>query len=90
MSPHSYRQRERLFIAALPAYHSAWHVLNPPALPLPAVLQVVSDPSMDKSGVYWSWNNNTGAFENQVSEEVADDAKAVKLWEVSEKLVGLA
>eukprot|EP00879_Flechtneria_rotunda_P000647 GHRR01000761.1.p1 GENE.GHRR01000761.1~~GHRR01000761.1.p1 ORF type:complete len:408 (+),score=140.86 GHRR01000761.1:49-1224(+) len=52
--------------------------------------QVVSDPSMAKSGVYWSWNNNTGAFENQVSEEVADDAKAVKLWEISEKLVGLA
>eukprot|EP00775_Hariotina_reticulata_P010729 gene10729-10885_t len=52
--------------------------------------QVVSDPSMAKSGVYWSWNNNTGAFENQVSEEVSDDAKARKLWEVSEKLVGLA
>jgi len=51
---------------------------------------VVSDPGMAKSGVYWSWNNNTGAFENQVSEEVADDGKAVKLWEVSEKLVGLA
>jgi protochlorophyllide reductase len=45
---------------------------------------------MGKSGVYWSWNNNTGAFENQVSEEVSDDAKARKLWEVSEKLVGLA
>lgn len=53
-------------------------------------VQVVSDPSMNKSGVYWSWNSNTGAFENQVSEEVADDGKAAKLWEVSEKLVGLA
>ena len=52
--------------------------------------QVVSDPKMGKSGVYWSWNNNTGVFENQVSEEVADDGKAAKLWEVSEKLVGLA
>ena len=52
--------------------------------------QVVSDPSLDKSGVYWSWSNTKGAFENQVSEEVADDGKAVKLWEVSEKLVGLA
>jgi protochlorophyllide reductase len=51
---------------------------------------VVSDPGMNKSGVYWSWNNSTGAFENQVSEEVSDDGKAVKLWEVSEKLVGLA
>lgn len=53
-------------------------------------VQVVSEPGMAKSGVYWSWNNNTGAFENQVSEEVADDGKGQKLWEVSEKLVGLA
>lgn len=45
---------------------------------------------MSKSGVYWSWNNATGAFENQVSEEVSDDGKAAQLWEVSEKLVGLA
>eukprot|EP00878_Enallax_costatus_P000180 GHUV01000234.1.p1 GENE.GHUV01000234.1~~GHUV01000234.1.p1 ORF type:complete len:417 (+),score=108.97 GHUV01000234.1:103-1251(+) len=52
--------------------------------------QVVSDPTMGKSGVYWSWNNNTGAFENQVSEEVSDDEKARKLYEISEKLVGLA
>lgn len=52
--------------------------------------QVVSDPGMDKSGVYWSWSNTTGSFENQVSEEVSDDGKAAKLWEVSEKLVGLA
>lgn len=53
-------------------------------------LQVVSDPTLGKSGVYWSWNNNTGAFENQVSEEVADDEKGRKLYEISEKLVGLA
>ena len=52
--------------------------------------QVVSDPSLNKSGVYWSWSNDKGAFENQVSEEVADDSKGVKLWEISEKLVGLA
>ena len=51
--------------------------------------QVVSDPSMGKSGVYWSWSEKDGSFENQVSEEVSDDAKAAKLWEVSEKLVGL-
>jgi protochlorophyllide reductase len=54
------------------------------------LLQVVSDPKMGKSGVYWSWNNATGAFENQVSEEVADDGKAAKLWEISEKLVGMS
>jgi protochlorophyllide reductase len=53
-------------------------------------LQVVSDPSLSKSGVYWSWSNTSGSFENQVSEEVSDDAKAAKLYELSEKLVGLA
>jgi protochlorophyllide reductase len=56
----------------------------------PLLLQVVADPKLAKSGVYWSFDNNTGAFENQVSEEVSDAEKAAKLWEVSEKLVGLA
>lgn len=51
--------------------------------------QVVTDPSLNKSGVYWSWSNTSGTFENQMSEEVSDDAKAAKLWEVSSKLVGL-
>ncbi|KAK6142577.1 hypothetical protein DH2020_022925 [Rehmannia glutinosa] len=52
--------------------------------------QVVSDPSLSKSGVYWSWNNNSSSFENQLSKEASDSEKARKLWEVSEKLVGLA
>ncbi|KAL3848866.1 hypothetical protein ACJIZ3_010748 [Penstemon smallii] len=52
--------------------------------------QVVSDPSLSKSGVYWSWNNNSSSFENQLSKEASDAEKARKLWEVSEKLVGLA
>lgn len=52
--------------------------------------QVVSDPSLTKSGVYWSWNNTSASFENQLSEEASDADKARKLWEVSEKLVGLA
>jgi protochlorophyllide reductase len=52
--------------------------------------QVVSDPSLGKSGVYWSWNNNSSSFENQLSKEASDAEKAKKLWEVSEKLVGLA
>ena len=51
---------------------------------------VVSDPAMGKSGVYWSWSAATGSFENQVSEEVSDGGKGAKLWEISEKLVGLA
>ncbi|KXZ54842.1 hypothetical protein GPECTOR_4g914 [Gonium pectorale] len=52
--------------------------------------QVVSDPKLDKSGAYWSWSSSTGSFENQVSEEVADDSKASKLWDISAKLVGLS
>lgn len=54
------------------------------------ILQVVSDPSLVKSGVYWSWNKDSASFENQLSQEASDTAKARKLWEVSEKLVGLA
>lgn len=54
-----------------------------------AHLQVVSDTNLRKSGVYWSWSNNTGSFENQLSEEASDDAKGNRLWEVSMKLVGL-
>lgn len=52
--------------------------------------QVVSDPSLTKSGVYWSWNKDSASFENQLSQEASDSAKARKVWEVSEKLVGLA
>ncbi|KAJ4744958.1 hypothetical protein LUZ62_012379 [Rhynchospora pubera] len=52
--------------------------------------QVVSDPSLTKSGVYWSWNHNSASFENQLSQEASDAEKAKKVWELSEKLVGLA
>ncbi|KAI3833007.1 hypothetical protein MKW98_025891 [Papaver atlanticum] len=52
--------------------------------------QVVGEPSLTKSGVYWSWNKTSASFENQLSEEASDVEKARKLWEVSEKLVGLA
>jgi hypothetical protein len=54
------------------------------------VPQVVSDPNMNKSGTYWSWSNEKGSFENVVSDEVADDAKAARLWALSERLVGLS
>ena len=53
-------------------------------------VQVVSDQTMTKSGVYWSWNNDSNSFENELSQEASDAEKARKLWEVSEKLVGLA
>nr|ABK25865.1 unknown [Picea sitchensis]ACN40150.1 unknown [Picea sitchensis]ACN40542.1 unknown [Picea sitchensis] len=52
--------------------------------------QVVSDTSLTKSGVYWSWNNDSASFENQLSEEASDPEKARKVWAISEKLVGLA
>lgn len=52
--------------------------------------QVVSEPSLTKSGVYWSWNKDSASFENQLSEEASDVEKARKVWEASEKLVGLA
>eukprot|EP00245_Coleochaete_scutata_P000494 TRINITY_DN10600_c0_g1_i1.p1 TRINITY_DN10600_c0_g1~~TRINITY_DN10600_c0_g1_i1.p1 ORF type:complete len:408 (-),score=99.60 TRINITY_DN10600_c0_g1_i1:512-1735(-) len=51
--------------------------------------QVVSDPKLADSGVYWSWNNNSSSFVNDVSEEVSDAVKGQRLWEISEKLVGL-
>ncbi|RVX09506.1 Protochlorophyllide reductase, chloroplastic [Vitis vinifera] len=52
--------------------------------------QVVTDPSLTKSGVYWSWNKNSASFQNQLSQEASDAEKARKVWEISEKLVGLA
>ncbi|CAN1796385.1 Protochlorophyllide reductase A, chloroplastic [Linum perenne] len=52
--------------------------------------QVVADPSLTKSGVYWSWNKASASFQNQLSQEASDVKKARKVWEISEKLVGLA
>lgn len=52
--------------------------------------QVVADPSLTKSGVYWSWNKTAASFENQLSQEASDVDKARKVWDLSEKLVGLA
>ncbi|PSS06322.1 Protochlorophyllide reductase [Actinidia chinensis var. chinensis] len=52
--------------------------------------QVVSEPSLTKSGVHWSWNKDSASFQNRVSQEASDSEKARKVWELSEKLVGLA
>ena len=51
--------------------------------------QVVRDPKLGKSGTYWSWNNESESFENQVSEEVSDGEKGRKLYDLSMKLLGL-
>ncbi|CAK9139285.1 unnamed protein product [Ilex paraguariensis] len=42
--------------------------------------QVVSDPSLTKSGVYRSRNKDSASFENQLSQEASDAEKARKVW----------
>ncbi|AFY31408.1 protochlorophyllide reductase [Calothrix sp. PCC 7507] len=58
------------------------------------VAEVVADPEYNESGAYWSWGNrqkkNGKSFVKEVSPEASDDEKAKRLWELSEKLVGLA
>jgi protochlorophyllide reductase len=58
------------------------------------VAQVVADPEFKPSGQHWSWGNrqkpNREAFVQELSTEGSDDAKAKRLWELSERLVGVA
>jgi protochlorophyllide reductase len=58
------------------------------------VAQVVADPEFKQSGVHWSWGNRQKegreSFVQELSEKVTDDAKAKRMWDLSEKLVGLA
>lgn len=58
------------------------------------VAAVVADPEYNQSGVYWSWGNRQKegrkSFVQEVSKEASDEDKAQRLWELSEKLVGLA
>jgi protochlorophyllide reductase len=58
------------------------------------VAAVVADPEYNKSGVYWSWGNRQKegrqAFDQEVSNEASDNAKAERMWTLSAKLVGLA
>ncbi|NET53328.1 MAG: protochlorophyllide reductase, partial [Merismopedia sp. SIO2A8] len=56
---------------------------------------VVADPEYrNPSGAYWSWGNrqkkDRESFDQEVSDEALDNDKAIRLWELSEKLVGLA
>jgi protochlorophyllide reductase len=55
---------------------------------------IVADPEYRQSGAYWSWGNrqkkNRQSFVQQVSPQARDDEKAVRMWELSYKLVGLA
>jgi protochlorophyllide reductase len=56
------------------------------------VAQVVADPEFCQSGVHWSWGNRQQAgrkgFVQELSDKASDD-KALQMWELSEKLVGL-
>jgi len=58
------------------------------------VAKVVADPEFKQSGLHWSWGNRQRqgreAFVQELSAEGSDDAKARRLWELSERLVGVA
>jgi protochlorophyllide reductase len=57
------------------------------------VAQVVADPALAQSGVYWSWGNRQKKdgkpYAEDVSAEAEDADKALRLWDLSMKLVGL-
>ena len=57
------------------------------------VAAVIADPEFKQSGAYWSWGNRNSqerkAFVQRVSSQARDDEKAVRMWELSAKLVGL-
>lgn len=58
------------------------------------VASVLADPEYKQSGAYWSWGNrqkkDRKSFVQKVSPQARDDEKAERLWDLSEKLVGLA
>ena len=58
------------------------------------VAAVAVDPDYKESGVHWSWGNRQKqgreAFVQELSTEGSDTDKAKRLWELSEKLVGVA
>ncbi|WP_107670211.1 protochlorophyllide reductase [Cyanothece sp. BG0011] len=58
------------------------------------VADVVTKPEYGQSGSYWSWGNRQkkdrkDAFVQKVSPQAQDEAKAERMWDLSEKLVGL-
>ncbi len=57
------------------------------------VAQVVADPEFKQSGVHWSWGNRQQAgrkgFVQELSDKASDD-KALRMWDLSAKLVGLS
>ena len=57
------------------------------------VAKVVAEEKYKESGAYFSWGNRQKegrtSFVQEVSNEALDENKAKKLWELSEKLVGI-
>ncbi|TAF52198.1 MAG: protochlorophyllide reductase [Oscillatoriales cyanobacterium] len=57
------------------------------------VADVVDLPEYKVSGVYWSWGNRQKdgreAFLQEISDEASNTFKAERVWELSEKLVGI-
>jgi len=58
------------------------------------VAQVVADEVFAQSGVHWSWGNRQKegreAFVQPLSAQANDEARASRLWSLSEEFVGLA
>ena len=58
------------------------------------VAQVVADSGFAQSGVHWSWGNRQQAgrqaYAQPLSAKANDAARAARLWDISERLVGLA
>lgn len=56
------------------------------------VAQVVADQEFTQSGVHWSWGNRQQpgrkSFVQELSDKASDD-KAVRMWELTEKVLGL-
>ena len=57
------------------------------------VAQVVIDPAFAQSGVHWSWGNRQqagcAAFAQPLSAKAQNEVRASRLWELSERLVGI-
>lgn len=79
----------KLYIKRQGIMHTKMLSISHQLFPSIWLAQVVYNDKLGRSGVYWSWNKENGEFENELSEESSDQAKAKKLWDISMKLVGL-
>jgi protochlorophyllide reductase len=54
----------------------------------------VIDPAFAQSGVHWSWGNRQqagrAAFAQPLSAKAENEARASRLWDLSERFVGIA